>query len=69
MGMLAVGMPREEEPRPNPLIIGPETRMGKGDEGTSGPARVGRSEVGIGGSLDFGGADMVGDICGALRKR
>jgi hypothetical protein len=57
--MFAVGIPKDDEPRPKPFIIGPETRIGKGVVGMSGPAILGRSEVGIGGSFAFGGADMV----------
>lgn len=37
------------DPRPNPLIMGPESRMGKGASGPAGgPANAGRSFSGRG---------------------
>lgn len=52
-GRLAVGMPREEEPRPKPGITGPERRRGYGGVGPEGgPEMRGRLEGG-------GGVGMV----------
>lgn len=47
MGMLAVGICNSLEPRPKPLMTGPDRRSGKGDEGPfSGPTISGRSVAG-----------------------
>ena len=46
MGMLAVGIPSSELPRPKPFTMGPERRRGNGGEGVEGPAMRGRGVSG-----------------------